>query len=113
MGYLYVAPSVTGWIGDYFHERRFSHRWSAVLFDMYLWWGVRGSVLRTLLFLVFTNGLVAEVKVPCCLFAEDAKVVSNSRDILVQTDLDTVCPRTSRWGRLLNIGRCRHLEIQE
>lgn len=36
VGSLDVAPSVTGWIGDYLHDCAFSHRWSTVLSGRYL-----------------------------------------------------------------------------
>lgn len=58
----------------------------------------QGSVLGTLLFLVFTDDLAEEIKHPSFLFADDAKSLGNLRGSLVQTDQGTVCVWSSKWG---------------
>ena len=76
----------------------------------------QGSVLGPLLFLLYINDIVDNLKCNTYLFADDMKIfnkISNQRDIdVLQNDFDTVVNWTSTWLLKLNKDKCKILNIR-
>ena len=69
----------------------------------------QGSVLGPLLFLLYINDLVATLKSPCFMFADDVKVVGEPGTQDIQGDLDTIVRWTKEWDLPLNLAKCTRL----
>ena len=87
-----IADTTRKWIENFLHQRSFwvevegarSRRGIATS-------GVpQGSVLGSLLFLVYIYDLVRGLKNPYYLFADDVKIVGNIREGAIQEDLDII-----------------------
>ena len=71
----------------------------------------QGSVLGPLLFLVYINDLVSQLRCPYYLFADDVKMVGDPGNQELQEDLDRVYKWTQDWQLPINIGKCQQLVL--
>lgn len=69
----------------------------------------QGSVLGPLLFLVYIDNLVENLKCPYYMFADDVKVVGEPGQQDIQEDLDTIVRWTQEWDLPLNLTKCTRL----
>ena len=76
----------------------------------------QGSVLGPILFLIYINDIIDNLKCNAYLFADDMKLftdVKNNSDALkLQNDFNLVVKWTDRWLLKLNISKCKVLNIR-
>ena len=107
------------WIKSYLSDRK----QRVVIGDSYSEWkhvtsGVpQGSVLGSLLFVIFINDIPAVVNHITKYFADDSKliwVIKNSDDLeLVQKDLDALVNWAKEWCMLFHPDKCKVMEISK
>jgi len=75
----------------------------------------QGTVLGTLLFLIFINDTTENVSSPIRLFADDCLIYHEIRSPpdcnLLQKDLDTLVKWSKKWGMMFNIKKCNIISI--
>ena len=76
----------------------------------------QGNVLGSILFLIYINNIIDNLKCNAYLFADDMKLftdVKNNSDALkLQNDFNLVVKWTDRWLLKLNISKCKVLNIR-
>jgi ribonuclease P/MRP protein subunit RPP40 len=69
----------------------------------------QGSVLGSLLFLLYINDMPDDIKNICKMYADDTKLISHGeKTSKLQNDLDKIMDWTQRWLMKLNICKCNY-----
>lgn len=75
----------------------------------------QGSVLGSILFLIYINDLPEGVDCTMKLFADDSKLYANNSKIedhpQLQNNMDAVCKWTDIWPMKLNGKKCKFMQI--
>ena len=87
-----------------------SSKWSSVTSGV-----PQGSVLGPVLFILYINDLPQKVKSHCVLFADDAKLFKELKQLKdfeeIQDDLYELCVWASKWLLFFNIQKCKVIHI--
>ena len=73
----------------------------------------QGSVLGPILFLIYVNHVVSNLKCKLMIFADDIKLYLTHQSDLpfpeeyLQRDIDTLLETGASWGLLLNVDKCK------
>lgn len=114
---LGISGNLLKWIKDFLTNRQqrvlingISSEWTEVSSGV-----PQGSVLGPLLFILYVNDLPSEVSSFCKLFADDAKLYKELRNLedfeMIQNDLDKLCQWTIKWLMFFNVNKCKILHI--
>ena len=75
----------------------------------------QGSVLGTILFVIFINDLPEDIQVVMSLYADDSKLIGNVKTIEhvngIQVSLNNSVIWVDLWGMFYNFKKCYHLHI--
>ena len=109
---------ITGWIRS-FHTNRKQHvsvngnesDWSDVASGI-----PQGSVLGPILFIIYINDIVEQLKSGIYLFADDAKVFRIMKNActnpqILQQDIDKLCEWSAKWLLEFNQEKCKLMHI--
>ena len=114
---LGISGNILKWIDSFLSERKQCVRVNGKLSD---WSDVtsgvpQGSVLGPILFILYVNDLPDQVHSYCKLFADDAKLYKDLRNLedfeTIQEDLNLLCRWTIDWLMTFNVAKCKVLHI--
>ena len=112
-----IDGNLLGWIQDWLRGRRqrvvvegCHSEWVEVLSSV-----VQGSVLGTLLFIIFINDIDDGARILCRKFADDTKgamVVENEREAeIMQEEIDKMVAWAVRWKMEFNVEKCKVMHV--
>ena len=110
-----VSVQITNWIKCFLTERVMQVRVASALSSpVAVTSGVpQGSVLGPVLFLIYINHTVTNLRCKYMVFADDIKLYlahfneSSLSEQVLQTDIDTLVETSSSWGMHMNISKCK------
>ena len=114
---LGIDGNIHKWIKNFLTDRQQlvtlngkSSKWSSVTSGV-----PQGSVLGPVLFILFINDLPQRVKSHCVLFADDAKLYKELKQLKdfeeLQDDLYELCIWASKWLLFFNVQKCKVMHI--
>jgi hypothetical protein len=109
-----LSAILINWVEDFLKSRYFSVRVGEYLsLPVPATSGVpKGSVLGPLLFIMYIDDLVRNLKNPCFAFADDVKIVSSSSRISLLDDIQRVLDWSVCWDLPINHEKCNLLTRQ-